>query len=156
MLAEASFWLKLWNKGIDISASIIASTVSAAIIALIATLTWRWKRQRDLRFEEDKQRQQQRLKEEFEENERSRAAKATHDRLAHSREEYALAMGYDDRRRAIETWEAYRQWMQAEGLDLLPANSKIPADPFISQPPDLAQFFQELADLIRSTELPAI
>ena len=60
MPAGLSFWQKLWNKSIDFVASVIASTASAAIIALIdiGIWTWRWKRKRDLRLEEDKQRQQ--------------------------------------------------------------------------------------------------
>jgi type VI protein secretion system component VasK len=75
MLADVPFWLKVRSRGIDIAASVIASTISAAIIAIIATFTWRWKRNRDLRFEEDKQRQQQRLAEEFAETESRRTAR---------------------------------------------------------------------------------
>lgn len=44
---------------------------SAAIIAVIATLTWRWKRKRDLKLEEDKQHQQWRIAEEFEKKKRT-------------------------------------------------------------------------------------
>jgi hypothetical protein len=43
-MADPSFLHKLWEKGVDIIASIVASTVSAFIIAGIATLTWRYKR----------------------------------------------------------------------------------------------------------------
>lgn len=39
MIAELPFWLKLWNKGVDNAAGVVTSTLSAAIIALIATWT---------------------------------------------------------------------------------------------------------------------
>ncbi len=66
ILAELSLLgNKIWNRGVDIIAGVATSTISAAIIALIAIWTWRWKRKRDLKHEEDKQRQQYAIAEEL-------------------------------------------------------------------------------------------
>jgi hypothetical protein len=65
-VSAPSVFEKLWNKGVDIAASVIASTRSAGIVALIATVAWRWKRIRDLQFEADKQRQQASISRELE------------------------------------------------------------------------------------------
>lgn len=55
------FLQKLWDKGIDISASVITSV----IITLIALAAWRVKLRLDLKAEEAKQRQQHRISEEL-------------------------------------------------------------------------------------------
>ena len=69
---------KLWDKGVDIAAAVIASTLSAGIVATIATVTWRWNKRRDLKHEEEKQRQQQRIAAEHDEEQQRKAA---HERL---------------------------------------------------------------------------
>jgi hypothetical protein len=60
MFADLTLLQKLWNKGTDITAGVITSTISAGIVAVIATIFWNWEKRRDLRFEADKQRQQHR------------------------------------------------------------------------------------------------
>jgi hypothetical protein len=64
-LALTPVLLKLWDKGVDIAAGVITSTLSAGVIAVIATITWSWKRNRDLRFEAEKQRQAYSIAKEF-------------------------------------------------------------------------------------------
>ncbi|MGA3027618.1 MAG: hypothetical protein ABSF98_22890 [Bryobacteraceae bacterium] len=160
MLADAPFWLKVWNRGVDIAASVVGSTISAAIIAVIATFTWRWKRNRDLRFEEDKQRQQQRLEAEFAKNEKLRAAsQERHNRLTQERDYFVFALhGADPPSRINEIWAAYWEWMERNELNNLPANRKIPREPPISDTfcADFEPIKRQLADLIRATELPPI
>jgi hypothetical protein len=79
MSAEPGFFDKLWNKGIDIWAGIITSTVSAAIIAVIATAAWRFKLWLDLKNDEAKQRQHHRINQELEalEHETAEVARVT-------------------------------------------------------------------------------
>jgi hypothetical protein len=59
--ARALVSRKHLEQGIDITAGVITSTLSAFIIAVITTFTWGFKRKRDLKLEADKQRQQHRL-----------------------------------------------------------------------------------------------
>ena len=86
MLAELNPLQKLYNKGVDITAGVITSTISAGIIAIIATLAWRWKRKRDLRHEEDKQRQHDRISIELEAQRSEAATRAWRQKLPMERE----------------------------------------------------------------------
>jgi hypothetical protein len=52
---------KLWWKGIDISASVIANTITAIIVAIIAEITWNRKRKKDLQLERDKELQRRQM-----------------------------------------------------------------------------------------------
>jgi hypothetical protein len=92
MLADPTFVQKLWNKGVDIAASVVASTITAAIIAGIATLTWRYKRKRDLELEDAKQRQHDRVALELEHEKRKRDYRERIKRLAKERDDFVAAL----------------------------------------------------------------
>ncbi|MGA2183593.1 MAG: hypothetical protein ABSH47_11235 [Bryobacteraceae bacterium] len=146
MFADAPLWLKLWNRGLDITAAVIAIICAAIIVGIVGIAT----RKR-------KQRQQQRLVDELAENERLRVAKQQHDRLTKQRDDYASAMAEADPLEIGEVWNGYWNWLHSNDLDYLPANSRVPIEPpidHLSEDPD--QCVRRLANLIRSTELPPI
>src|ERR1035437_5995309 len=108
MLADPSFWQKFCSKGVDIAASVAASTISAIIIAGIATLTWKLKRRRDLRLEEDKQRQHNRIALELEREKRVADRRALVKRLARERDDWvAVIAGATGSNRLQDGWERY-------------------------------------------------
>ena len=161
MVADVPFWQKLWNRGVDVAASVIASSITAAIIAIIATFTWRWKRNRDLHFEEDKQRQHQRLADEFAKQERQRVAGEQHDALSQQRENLAAAMleAEADSILIKEVWWNYVLWVKSILLNYLAGNKNIPNEHINIKTMthgDHTQLRRELADLILRTELPQI
>jgi hypothetical protein len=127
MLAELlPFLQKLWDKGIDIGAAVIASTISAGIVAGIATAAWRWNKRRDLRHEDAKQRQQHRIAEELAEQTRRTEDRARHQRLSAQRATFADAMAKPIRQvEAAELWDQYLTWCRTDQLDLLPRNLSV-------------------------------
>lgn len=126
MSAELGFIDKLWNKGIDISAGIITSTVSSAVIAVIATAAWKIKLGLDLKNNEAIQRQQHRISQELEatvrrtvEVERVKRLQAElkplveHLRQAASGPELMIA------------WNKYADWLERNNLQDSPANQRV-------------------------------
>ena len=129
MIADLPFWLKLWNKGVDIAAGVVTSTLSAAIVALIATWTWHWKRNRDLKFEADKQRQQHAIAEELAHTKRADEESARQSILRQELEallrdfESAGSPGNPDR--VQDAWDTWGNWLKKHQLEYLPDNRKI-------------------------------
>jgi hypothetical protein len=129
MLTDLPFWQKIWNRGIDITVGVLTSTISAAIIALIATLTWHWKRKRDLKHEADKQRQQFAIAEELDKQKRS---EADAERIARLRQELQpLALQFPsagtagDAQLLQDAWDTWVAWLEKNELQYLPGNRKI-------------------------------
>jgi len=125
LVADLPFWQKLWNKGVDIAASVVSTTTSAAIIALIATWTWRWKRKRDLRHEADKQRQQHAIGKELlakENRDREAQLKLELDPLVAKFSEAANTGNADLLQGAWDTWLG---WLHQNQLEYIPANRRI-------------------------------
>jgi hypothetical protein len=164
LVADLTPLQKLYNKGVDITAGVITSTISAGIIAFIATLAWRWKRKRDLRHEEDKQRQHDRIANQIESEKRKQAAheereqmKAAIEMLA-SRVETAQTAAY-----VAEYWENYLKFLIVNRLDLLPGNLRTISEraawghalrSMTTQQQVAPEMAQEAARIIRGTELP--
>jgi hypothetical protein len=129
MTADPSFLHKLWDKGVDITASVVASTISASIIALIATWTWGFKRKRDLRLEADKQLQHHRIEQELETHEANELALRARD--ARERELTALvksfeaASGEGSAVRLHEAWDMWLKWLYSHNLEYRPKNQEI-------------------------------
>jgi hypothetical protein len=164
MLGDPSFIGKLWNKGVDIAASIVASTISALIIALIATLTWKFKRGRDLRLEADKQRQQSRIAQELEREKRRADHRDFVRRLAAERDSFASAISAaTDLGRLQEEWVRYLRWLTENRLNNIPHNQKIlnacAHVGRMSGPPNVVLSSTQLkliAEQVRDTELPPL
>jgi hypothetical protein len=49
MFIGASFLQKVFDKGIDITASIIANLASAVVVALTGLALWKWNKRRELK-----------------------------------------------------------------------------------------------------------
>src|SRR5579884_358573 len=123
MLAPGDYFHKLWDKGVDIGAGVVISSVSGLILAAIATLTWRWKRRRDIKLEEDKQRQQHRIAQEFaqqEQRERGIQLKRERDALIQK-----VLDTQGNAQQLQKAWDAWETWLRKNGLEYLPGNRKI-------------------------------
>jgi chromatin segregation and condensation protein Rec8/ScpA/Scc1 (kleisin family) len=157
MLGELPWWVKLWYKGVDIAASILANSVSAAIIAVIATLTWRWKIRRDLSFEEDKQRQQDRVTRELERQKRRDEHRERVKTLSEDRDRFVSAiLSVPSVDRLQTEWDRYLKWLTLNGLVNLPANQSI-LNVHANYSNKLHAFpamAKTLSEAIRGTELP--
>jgi hypothetical protein len=126
MLADLSFWEKLWNKGVDVAASIVASTISAFIIAVIATLTWGFKRRRDLELEEDKLRQKNRLELEFAKQKQTEDDSNRLRQLEKVRDDFASAAASAPTPKGLQdVWDRYLRWLHDKGLLSLRKNQEI-------------------------------
>lgn len=129
MLVELTFWQKLLNKDVDIVAGIATSTISASIIAGIATLTWSWKLRRDLRHEEAKQRQQHRIAQQLAEEDDTRKARNRESGLRLELEclvdKFREAGSCGNARLLQDAWDDWLKWLLNRGLLYLPANQKI-------------------------------
>jgi hypothetical protein len=129
MIADLPFWLKLWNKGIDIAAGVLTSTLSAGIVALIATWFWRWKRSRDLKFEADKQHQQHAIAEDLAHKKHTVEELARRSLLSQELEALletftnAGSPGNPDR--VQDAWDVWTAWLKKNQLEYLPDNRKI-------------------------------
>lgn len=156
---DVPVWQQLWNKGVDIAASVIASTISAAIIAFIATATWRWKRSRDLKFEEDKQRQQNRVVRDLAEETRRVEAAALHEKLKADTAEFIASMARAHTSQEIASeWERYVSRLQSNDLMKYAGNRKIvneviPYNLRGLSDANVAVFANNLRDLMTKTEL---
>jgi hypothetical protein len=156
MLAYLTPLQKLWNKGVDITAGVITSTISAGIVAVIATIFWNWKKTRDLRFEADKQRQSLSIAEEIEAAKRREAARQNRQRLAKEMEILATQAETASPEVLIDCWERYARWVDTSPLNILPRNLTTLNSLGVRiggrlVPPTA----REAARIIRNTELPA-
>jgi hypothetical protein len=162
-LTDLTFGEKLWNKGVDIAASILASTISALIIAGIATLTWRFKRKRDLKLEADKQLQHEEIALKLERERRRTDQRDRVKRLARERDEFAAAVAGAPIGRILDQGvRGYYEWMNNEGLTNLPGNQRILAAlanldvnlRFVDAL-NLPGFAKSLGEQVKLTELPS-
>jgi hypothetical protein len=119
-MQTATYFQKLWDKGIDISASV----VTAMIVGAIGLLLWKGKLWLDLRAEEAKQRQKFRLDDEragaLRESaamERDHAMRCEFEEIVSDAE---LAPNMATQRKV---WERYLGFMGQYDLDRLPANA---------------------------------
>ena len=161
MLADPSFIEKLWNKGVDIAASVVASTISALIIAVIATSTWKFKRRRDLQLEEGKQRQQHRIAEEIKIEDQKKERREYIQRRARERDGCVAAFaGATDVGRLQAEWDQYLKWLTLNGIVHLPGNQAIVnanasigrlAHPSAAPHPEWSK---GIAEEVKRTELP--
>jgi len=165
MLADLPFWLKIWNKGVDIATGVATNTISVGIIALIAIWTWRWKRKRDLKHEEDKQRQQHAIAEELAAKKR---AKDHLDRVSALRRElgpladrFASAGSAGNAEQLQKAWDTWVAWLEASQLQYLQANRKILDSwavysgkfQFANSNQTVSQWAEKLTPQVRSTQL---
>jgi hypothetical protein len=160
MLAHLSLFQKVWDRGVDIAVSVIATTISAGIAAGVATVTWRWNRKRDLKFEEAKLE----LKDRRESEQAKREEQSRLQKLNREREGLAeVAAATQIRGMQGDMIDRYIAWLKQNGLDHIPANAKI-ISKWSSVPGDLRQSptipdnnsqkrAAELASDIRSTQL---
>ena len=119
-------WEKLWDKGVDIAASIISAAISAGIVALIATLTWRWKRKRDLALEDEKARQHERIAREFTEKDRLARLETLKSELGQLVANFDdVSRSMDEARALIVAWDSWLKWLERNNLQDLPSNSKL-------------------------------
>jgi hypothetical protein len=129
MIADLPFLLKLWNKGVDIAAGVVTSTLSAAIVALIATGTWGWKRSRDLKFEADKQRQQHAIAEDLANKQRADEEVARQSLLRQELEallrDFANAGSPGSPDHLQDAWDAWVTWLKNNKLEYLPDNRNV-------------------------------
>lgn len=123
MLDHMTFLQKLWDKGVDIAAAVIATTISAGIAALVATLTWRWNRHRDLKFEEEKLRLQQRVGEQKDIKDRKREGQERYERLERQRVVLAgEALNTKNSDEQADILDRWFEWMKDNNLERLPLN----------------------------------
>jgi len=162
MLAHLPFLQKIWDKGVDIGAAVIASTISAGIVAGIATATWRWNKRRDLKHEEAKQRQQHGIAAEFANQERQQEAQERLAGLIEERKNLATAaQRAGNHEELAELWERYVAWMESRHLQNLLRNATTLArNPLWSRglraatARDLDHNKRTMEQIIRETELP--
>jgi hypothetical protein len=81
VLPDLSPLEKLWNKGVDIAATTVASTLSAVLVATIALVGWKWKLRLELKKEEASQRQKERINDELAHERTTAARRDQADRL---------------------------------------------------------------------------
>lgn len=156
----ASFLQQLWNKGIDITASVLAATLSAGIVAGIGTLAWRWNKRRDLKHEEEKQRQQHRVAEELERASRDREIQETRDRAQRVIQGFVNATATEE---PSELAVRFFKWLRQEKLVEL--NSHIMSQeraltlgprPELTSPAVTDARRESLKRVIQSTNLPKV
>ena len=104
---------KLWDKGVDIAAGIIAGAFTAAIVAIIGLLFWKIKLWLDFRAEKAKFLQQK----ELERQDAQRREATRRAALLQNREQFAwVAVRTLDRKGQAELWNQVCDWMKKEGL----------------------------------------
>ncbi len=158
MVVDPSFIQKLWNKGVDIAAAVVASTISAAIIAGIATLTWKYKRRRDLHLEEAKQRQQYRIAGEMKAEDQRAERREYIKRLGRELDDFVRAMaGATDGERIDDVWYRYGLWLEQNEITLLPGNQRVLSNVGnVSRSIDRSAeaVAKDISEQVRLTELP--
>lgn len=126
MLAELSYFRKLWNKGVDISAGVITSVITSVIIGLIGLLFWRVKLWLDLRTEERKQRQEHRIAQELESEKRRGDEIRLEERLTGEREALAkIAESSKNTNHLSDCWAQFEKWLDENRLDRFGENRTI-------------------------------
>ncbi len=119
MLTHLPFLQKIWDKGVDITASVIASV----IIAGLALLVWKLKLRLDLQAEAQKQRQQHRLQQELAEELQRSAAWARYLVLNEQRDAHAASVqACTKTTELLAAVGRYEEWLRAENLQNFPQN----------------------------------
>jgi|GEM_PF-7083926 len=119
MLAHLPFLQKIWDKGIDITASVVTSV----IIAGLALLVWKLKLRLDLEAEKQKQRQQHRLQQELAEELQRKAARARYLVLTEQRDAHAASVqACTKTTELLAAVGRYEGWLQVESLQNFPKN----------------------------------
>jgi hypothetical protein len=157
VLADPSLLQKIWDKGVDITASVISSTLSALIAAVLALIGWRIKLWLDLRANEAKLRQEQELKREFERETLKRTFRERHNRLARERDQFVETIrAQPDSFHVSRTLGRYRDWAVRNELVELPGNQAILNElEATSRTLTLAGFpIDRIVDLQQTTALP--
>jgi hypothetical protein len=162
MLPDISFATKLWNRGVDIAASAIASTISGAILAIIAGVAYFIKLRLDLKHDASKQHQAIQIANE----ETQKRKRAEYDAnivvLKRDQHNMAAAMGSaPNQQRMQELWNDYRDWLKRNGLAHLPGAINVLAqhsqysDKLINlTDANLLEFRKQLSAAIMRTDLP--
>ena len=167
MLTDLPFWQKIWNRGIDVTVGVLTSTISAAIIAIIATLTWHWKRKRDLKHEADKKHQHVAIVEKLDKQKRYEADTERIAQLRQELEQLALQFASAGNRPGgvlllHGAWDTWVAWLQKNELQYLPGNRKI-LDQWaslaqdwdlslsVSEPQDVTRWAGNLTQQVRET-----
>ena len=123
MLEHFHFLLKLWDKGIDITSSVITSV----IVTGIALLGWKVKLHFDLKSEEAKQRQQHRIAKELSQPETAEARKRLRSELG----SYIALLNQDanvgNSDGMQDTWNGFVRWLAKNNLEHLPDNQQMMA-----------------------------
>lgn len=156
MLAQFPFLQKIWDKGLDITASVITSV----IIAVLALLVWKLKLRLDLKAEEQKQRQQHRLQQEFSEEPQRKAAWQRYLVLSEQRDAHAASVqACTKTTELLAAVDRYEGWLQTENLQNFPKNidfmHAIAGERENMRRSDhTRRLVDGLSDRIRKTELP--
>jgi hypothetical protein len=153
--------LKLWERGIDISANVITSV----IVALIGLAFWKAKLWLDLRSDRAKREQQYRMEDEREsETRRQEVVNAAAGRKRELDDLADAAQGAGDLASMAIVWQHYEEFMRRNKLNHLPKNLETTAErdkwsvmmrAARNMPGSGPQNKDQMAALIRKTELPA-
>jgi hypothetical protein len=149
---------QLWNKGVDIAATVLGTTISAGIVAGIGTLAWRWNKKRDLMHEAAKQRQQHKIAQELDSAKSNREIQDVRDRAKRTIEVFVNAVSTEEPR---ELAVRYFVWLRREKLDvfnhhIVSEEASLTARP-TSLSPTIEQARRErLRRVFLSTDLPKI
>jgi hypothetical protein len=151
MHVEADFLQKIWDKGIDISASVLANLVSAFVVAIIGLLLWEWNKRRELAAEREEWNHRQ-----------AEDRLVTLQDLKNEIEGFALQAEESGPSEAVATAAEWRQWIRQSKLMPIGSNTKRSlnwqeAEGRFSSVNGLLNFVSvraELAKDIRGTELP--
>ena len=82
MMDAVPVWQKLWWKGVDISATVIGNAISAVIVVILAEITWKRKRDKDLEFERAKDKQRRATEQQLRDEEAAHGDKLRRIKLA--------------------------------------------------------------------------
>ena len=129
---------------------------------MIATLTWRWKRKRDLQQAEEKQRQEIRITAEETASVRRQAAKERLEQLGLQRDAFANQVAQVmNGHQLADLVDRYFQWLASNEIQHLPENLKtLSENPRLSShlrnatSPDVRGIATKIEACIRNTELP--
>jgi hypothetical protein len=152
--------LKLWDKGIDITANVITSV----IVALIGLAFWRAKLWLDLRAERAKRLQDHRMDDARAQEFRRQESAQRYVALCAERDGFIEAVTETGYPHALaDIWDHYLEWLVSKGLDHLPRNIKTigmhsqyagSLRAQIVNHPSLPENRRNMENLIRGTELP--
>ncbi len=150
------FIQKLWDKGIDISASLIVTGVTA----LIALASWKIKLWLDLMADDAKDRRKNKRDQEFarerqKEQFRDRDARLLRERATLADEAAKVVLKIE----FLSVTDRYTEWLKSNQLEHLPANAQHATQiaawrNLALSPAQLPGLSIQLAELIAKTELP--